>query len=414
MKLSVSVTKGDGNIKHNKRAHANTPDNIDSKRSHLNVVLVDRNIREFYQQEFGDAVAQYNSKQKRADRQIDDYYTKIVHDKKTKLFQELVVQVGNKEEQADSIELTNQIYSNFLDDFQSKYPQLKVIGAYIHNDETTPHMHIDYVPVATYNKGLTKRVANNRALEQMGFTEWDKWHDSAMDLVTEKLNELGIERDFKDNHNKHLNIADYKELADKKKELQQEVADLEEQKVNSPARMVTDDADVIKMLEEIKDLSEQEIVQPQRPVSFAEGAFDNKFKKRTARDEYVISGDNFREIRQSYFDNVEMNKAAWHNHYLHEKVVKEFNAKVEWLTQLVKRALDSPVQAIVNKYNQFRLNILEQQNKELKAQNEALQDKIKALWRELHPEPSYHTLKDKTRVYGLKNDDLEHDFGKER
>lgn len=65
-----------------------------------------------------------------------------------------------------------------------------VVGAYIHNDEATPHMHIVYVPVATYSKGLKKRVSNDKALNQMGYKTWNDWKDSQMacleNLVREK------------------------------------------------------------------------------------------------------------------------------------------------------------------------------------------------------------------------------------
>ena len=415
MKLSVSVSKGAGNIKHNQRAHTKCPANIDSERSFLNVTLVDENIRDFYEREFGEAVADYNAKQKRSDRQIDDYYSKVAHDKKTKLFQELVVQVGNKDEQADDFRTTNELYKNFLDDFRKQYPQLKVIGAYIHNDEATPHMHIDYVPVATYERGLTKRVANNRALEQMGFDDWQQWHTSTMDLVTERLNELGIERDVKDNHNKHIErVAEFKELTDKKKELKQEIAELENQKIKSPARMVAEDFEVMHFLGEVKELIKEEVVQPHQPVSYGEGVFDGMFKKRFGKDEYVISGWNLKQIRDSYFRNVKMNEEAWHNHYLHEKVVREFKDKVQYAIDLVRRALNSPVQAIVNKYNEARLSRLEQENAELRKRNKTLESRNDALWRELHPQPRREYSYEQTPRYRSKNDDFERDKGMER
>ena len=78
-----------------------------------------------------------------------------------------------------------------------------VVGAYIHNDETTPHMHIVYVPVATYSKGLKKRVANDKALNQMGYKTWNDWKDSQMACLENLVREKGYDREYMNNTNKH-------------------------------------------------------------------------------------------------------------------------------------------------------------------------------------------------------------------
>lgn len=78
-----------------------------------------------------------------------------------------------------------------------------VVGAYIHNDEATPHMHIVYVPVATYSKGLKTRVSNDKALKQMGYKTWNDWKDSQMDCLENLVREKGYDREYMHNTNKH-------------------------------------------------------------------------------------------------------------------------------------------------------------------------------------------------------------------
>lgn len=78
-----------------------------------------------------------------------------------------------------------------------------VVGAYIHNDEATPHMHIVYVPVATYSKGLKKRVANDKALNQMGYKTWNDWKDSQMACLENLVREKGYDREYMHNTDKH-------------------------------------------------------------------------------------------------------------------------------------------------------------------------------------------------------------------
>lgn len=78
-----------------------------------------------------------------------------------------------------------------------------VVGAYIHNDEATPHMHIVYVPVATYSKGLKTRVSNDKALNQMGYKTWNDWKDSQMACLENLVREKGYDREYMHNTDKH-------------------------------------------------------------------------------------------------------------------------------------------------------------------------------------------------------------------
>jgi len=41
------------------------------------------------------------------------------------------------------------VFLNTLEGFEDRNPGLELIGAYIHMDEASPHMHFDYIPVAT-------------------------------------------------------------------------------------------------------------------------------------------------------------------------------------------------------------------------------------------------------------------------
>lgn len=93
-----------------------------------------------------------------------------------------------------------------------------VVGAYIHNDEATPHMHIDYVPVATYSKGLKTRVSNDKALNQMGYKTWNDWKDSQMACLENLVREKGYDREYMNNSNRH--IADVEKFKRVQKEVE--------------------------------------------------------------------------------------------------------------------------------------------------------------------------------------------------
>lgn len=205
---SVSIsfsTAAKGNFNHNRRTNSKVPENVDPTRTAFNKILIDKDIRQVYKEVFGEALAEYNANQvakKHPERQKKDYYSAVCHDKKTEPFREAVVQIGNKDKQLPRWE-SNDILQKFLKRFQENNPQLVVVGAYIHNDEATPHMHIVYVPVATYSKGLKTRVSNDKALKQMGYKTWNDWKDSQMACLENLVREKGYDREYMHNTNKH-------------------------------------------------------------------------------------------------------------------------------------------------------------------------------------------------------------------
>ena len=87
--LSVSVVKSTTktNLSHNNREmtenEMRTNQHINQEKSSSNLYLVKENIEDLYEREFGQALENYNDKQKRSDRKIDNYYDHISESKKT-------------------------------------------------------------------------------------------------------------------------------------------------------------------------------------------------------------------------------------------------------------------------------------------------------------------------------------------
>ena len=168
----VNVIHGTGNLKHNNRDKDSLSKNIDIDRIKNNKILVQKDIKEAYKEQFGEAVQKYNSKQKRKDRKIDSYYSKINQDKQKELFYEFVIQIGDMHDTncADKInsEKEIEILEEYAKQFQEKYPNLIVINAVIHLDEQTPHLHLDYIPVINECKtGMEKQTSLTKAWENI-------------------------------------------------------------------------------------------------------------------------------------------------------------------------------------------------------------------------------------------------------
>lgn len=64
----------------------------------------------------------------------------------------------------------NEILKKSLKDFEKRNPNFPIYNATIHNDEATPHLHFDAVPISSsFKRGLKKRVSINKALDDEGY-----------------------------------------------------------------------------------------------------------------------------------------------------------------------------------------------------------------------------------------------------
>lgn len=233
MKRTISAMRGKGSLTHNRRDFI--AENVDSSRTPLNVEYRNEDIRAVYHELFDDALARYNEKQTRKDRVIDDYYEKTRTSKQEKLFEELIIQIGNKDDMNASSEngqLARQMLDEYMQSFQQRNPTLRVFSAHLHMDEATPHLHIDFIPFTTGSKrGLETRVSLKKALEALGFaggtkshTELNQWIEAEKQALASIMARHAIEWEQKGTHEEHLSVLDYK-----KQERSKEVAALETQ-----------------------------------------------------------------------------------------------------------------------------------------------------------------------------------------
>ena len=187
-------------LKHNLREYDankwNTDGHIQSDRSHLNERLTHTELRDFFQRTFGAAIDQYNEKnrEKHPDRMtsVDDYYNKYKGHA-----QECIMQMGDHENYMELIKLVGQekadyIHKQFLtrayNNWLKDNPSLKVFSATIHMDEIkdgTPHIHLDFLPVAESSRGLTVKVSMDGAMKQLGYDRKTKAKDGENDSYKE-------------------------------------------------------------------------------------------------------------------------------------------------------------------------------------------------------------------------------------
>ena len=234
IKRTISGMVGAGSLAHNRRDFI--AENVDQDRVDLNICYCDENIKDVYRQLFDEAVERYNVG-KRKDRQITNYYEKIRQGKQEKLFHEVIFQIGNCEDMAVGTpegNLAVKVLDQYMQDFQKQNPNLRVFSCYLHQDEATPHLHIDFVPYVTdwKGKGMDTKVSMKQALKSLGFqggtkrdTELNQWINHEKKVLAEITKQHGIEWKQKGTHEEHLDVYNFK-----KKERKKEVQELEQEK----------------------------------------------------------------------------------------------------------------------------------------------------------------------------------------
>lgn len=243
--------------KHNERKYRKK--NIDEVSSYINfnlskhnVILIGsknlyKDVKELYNKEFKSSVDEYNSRQKRADRKIYDYFEKISNDKKTNLYTELVIQIGDmdywKDKTLEERKKMVGVFKKQLELSQEFYPNFKIANATVHLDESSPHIHV--IGVCSSNEelslknfpekkrkkknGLKNYVSQNEVFTQNNMKEFHQFFDKkSVEIFNEvyKTNEILNDKKIKQ---EYFELKMYKELAPKIKKYQKEYESIKQE-----------------------------------------------------------------------------------------------------------------------------------------------------------------------------------------
>ncbi len=276
MANTVSFCQGKGSLSHNNRTFR--PKNVDSSKSINNITFVKMPIEQAYENCFAKAVERYNAKQKRADRRIKDGYFRyafshapcnnvIVAADKRKSFYEDIVQIGCKDDTgtgSPDAEIAAECLTEYIESFIKRNPNFYVFNAVLHNDEATPHLHIDYIPIGHYNRGVDTQNGLAQALKEMGHGDGEnaisRWRAAEVKILTEICNRRGIEISEPQKSRGSLTVEQYKEYAEAKEQaedMKQQVARLEEQAKNADKLLHHREELRIQVEEIIDSLDEQ-------------------------------------------------------------------------------------------------------------------------------------------------------------
>lgn len=302
---TLSITIGGGDIRHNNRLFR--PSNVDHSRTPDNITLAREDIQDAYHRLFDESVNNYNEIQKRNDRKIKNYFDKIYRSKKEKPFYEFIAQVGNQGDQPDQKKCV-EILEDFHKMMQKDYPNMAIFNSVIHVDESTPHLHLDFIPVGEgYKKGLEKRVSMQKALQNLGFSNYADFRNELMQKfeIIAKRHEIERKRDVAIGE-RHLTIQDYRAL---NRMAEQKIEDLDKTRVPRSSSRVLKKLNVV-------------------PVEMYEETIrDNTYRKEQNE---ALTCEN--EALRSQISKLKTKN----NIDTYEAVIEKQKNKIEYLEELVK------------------------------------------------------------------------------
>lgn len=383
MGMSASLKKATNktNLKHNNREQEKYNNKeIDINRIKYNKYLVQENIKELYQREFGESLQKYNDKQKRKDRKIKNYYEHIVSGKKTSPQQEIIIQVGkgfrgeDYEFNDENWNKVNEILEKYFQEFEKRNPNLKVYNAVIHNDETSPHLHINFVPVADgYKRGLEKQVAFDKAIKQQNqkfdvAKPFEIWRENEMNEIERLMNQRGIERKLVGT-NEYEDTNELKEVTEKLRELkiqvENELKKLDEltEKPKKSADgiqpiVVDPDDEPMPVVEMKKGFTGKHTVEPEDVKKLQDYAVRQKKRTDDLQGELKKRNENYKKLRKAYLNDFQMI-----DRLVDDKMTSE---RQKWGQERFK--LNKQVNTLWN-----GLETLESENKALRRENGILQ-----------------------------------------
>ena len=216
--------------KHNYRKYDNEQELIEIIRGTSSPL---EDVKQLYLNEFEDARLEYNSKQSRPSRMIDNYFDNVSNNEKKDLACEIIIELGDKEywdtKNNEFKSKMSQVYRKQVNDLELLVPNFKVASAIIHYDETSPHMHIVGVPIKYKNKnGMEKQVGKSDVFTKESLiTLQNKMRTLCIEKFNQEYNLDSTLKKKQKGRNMDIHVSDMDNYIALKKQLEKNTENLE-------------------------------------------------------------------------------------------------------------------------------------------------------------------------------------------
>ena len=210
---------------HNLRKYNNQLELINTIKGTNDII---NDVKDLYLELFEEAKLEYNNKQKRNDRKIENYFDKISNDTKHDLACEIIIELGDmkyweNKSQKDKLQMVD-VFKEQIIDLEKVVPNFKVANATIHFDESSPHLHIIGVPYKDNCKtGLSRQVGKSDVFTKESLTIIQ---DKMRVYCINSFNKVySLKEDLKEKQqgrNRDINVKDMGNYQRMKKQLNQD------------------------------------------------------------------------------------------------------------------------------------------------------------------------------------------------
>ena len=239
--------------KHNLRDYDNHKELINTIYGTGNIV---DDIKQLYLQEFEEARIEYNNKQTKKDRKIDDYFKKV-SGSQNDIACEIIIELGdmdfwNGKDDEYKFKMVD-VYREQIEDLSKILPAFKIANATIHFDETSPHMHVVGVPIIeNCKRGMKKQVGKSQVFTKTSLTQiQDKMRNSCIKSYNKFY---GVDIRLKEKQkgrNQDINVKDMENYSKIKKQMKEKEQKLE--KANKQTiKLDTDSNNIHEILNTLK------------------------------------------------------------------------------------------------------------------------------------------------------------------
>ena len=317
--------------KHNLRDYDNQKELIRTIYGTNDIV---NDVKQVYLNEFEQARLEYNNKQTREDRKIEDYFKKVC-ESQNDIACEIIIELGDMDFWNDKNERYRfkmvDVYNEQIKDLIKIVPDFKIANATIHFDEISPHMHIVGVPVSyDCKRGMKKQVVKSKLFTKTTLTQIQ---DKMRNACIKSFNKF-YDMDFK--------------LKEKQKGRNQDI--------------------------NVKDMGDYRAIKKQ---------FEEKEKKLAEANKQTKKLDNTSKNINSILDNLKPTKLSRNNMVISSEnvqIIKDYVENVKNTAKTIRSVNDLNMAIKDFEHSAFEI---EKENRSLKYQLELKDDEIDSLKGEL-------------------------------
>lgn len=240
--------------KHNYRKYDNNQELIEIVRGTSSPL---NDVKELYLIEFEESRLEYNSKQSRLSRMIDNYFENVSNNEKKDLACEIILELGDKEywdtKDKNFKMKMSEVYKKQVNDLELLVPNFKIASAIIHFDETSPHLHIVGVPIKYKNKnGMEKQVGKSDVFTKESLI---KLQDKMRTLCIEEFNQVySLDSTLKTKQkgrNRDIHVSDMDNYIELKKQIEKNTENLKQAKKKN-LELKQDSKDIEDKIDKLK------------------------------------------------------------------------------------------------------------------------------------------------------------------